>query len=100
LIIGIRKHAYPIIQTKNIGEVAHILCYSAKTKVKWYFKGSIKPDNIILTSPKPGGNIYILSIFKVNKHNIGEYRCFGQDSYDTKGTFFRSDSTLLISGDR
>jgi len=98
LIIGIRKRTYPTKLTRKIGQVAQILCYSAKTKVKWYFKGKKKPDNIILTSPKPGGHIYILSIFKVNKHNIGQYRCFGQDTSDTMDTFFRSDSSLLISG--
>ena len=92
-----RKRSYPDQLVVDKGGVVHMLCIS-HTQVEWYFKGKNNPNNIFLTNPVAGGNIYTLSILKATEDNQGAYVCRGQDKKDSYYTFFLSNINVDLKG--
>ena len=92
-----RKRTYPDQLLVEKGGVVNMLCIS-HTQVEWYFKGKKNPNNIFLTNPVVGGNIYTLSILKATEDNQGAYVCRGQDKKDSYYTFFLSNINVDLKG--
>ena len=92
-----RKRSYPDQLLVEKGDVVHMLCIS-HTQVEWYFKGKNNLNNIFLTNPVAGGDVYTLSILKATKDNQGAYFCRGQDIKDSYYTFFVSNINVDLKG--
>jgi len=96
-LIDYKKRSYPEQLQVEKGSVVHIICIS-HSGVMWYYEGEGNPENIFLTPPTPGGNIYTLSIFKANEDNHGGYVCRGQDKDELLSNYFLSKSEVMIKG--